>query len=497
MIIIILLIVLIIVLTLILDRYEHFNFNINDWKSNKNPESLHTNDGDLLQYTINKEVNNNGISYNNSNKLQSSYTLSFLLKANTYDPENAYTIVKHGNYKVQIKNNGLALILTNEDKDKTYFYDNIFSKDDQELTSLQKLSGQRDDFYHFALVVDDKDTNIKVFLNGFRGNENYTNKLFKQEDILSIASDYIGTIVDIGIYNDIYNKNELCDMHGSCGDISCPFISKGKTRDECHQMCIDSGCSSLECDNKCYSSSMSSWKKPCNFKSPSGITLNDCIKTCTNEDNCNWLDCSEICNSCDNELKCLWIKKKISDKQYSDFESLSQTYQRNFNDNEPLPPIIKVTTNEGQVTLKWKMPPSFSEGQINYETRNNLFYNQNGGFIFTYYKTNKKHEGVNIGIILESNLDNQALIDNSKEKMILTSKDENPIMEYTIKGLDSRDFYTISLKAFNKDKNNKRNISISSNSVTFIPKKSYKIKSNTIRNSKIEHEKEYYSFCDL
>ena len=33
--------------------------------------------------------------------------------------------------------------------------------------------------------------------------------------------------------------------------------------------------------------------------------------------------------------------------------------------------------------------------------------------------------------------------------------------------------------------------------ITFLPQKSSKIKSNTIRNSKIEHEKEYYSFCDL
>ena len=142
------------------------------------------------------------------------------------------------------------------------------------------------------------------------------------------------------------------------------------------------------------------------------------------------------------------------------------------------------------------MPPKFSDEKIDYEERDNLFYNNTGGFIYTYYKTNKKHEGVNIGIILKSNLDNQVLIDSNKEKKTLNSEN-NPVMEYTIKGLDSRDFYTISLKAFNKDVNNKRNISISSNSVTFLPQKSFKIKSNTIRNSKIEHEKEYYSFCDL
>ena len=227
-----------------------------------------------------------------------------------------------------------------EEKEISYSYDNIFNKEEQQLTPLEMLKEQNDDFYHFALVVDGDKKNIKVFLNGFRGNENYTTTLFSSKDTLSIASDYKGTIMDINIYNSIYNKNQLCDIYSSCGDISCPFIAQGNTRNDCHQMCIDSGCSSLECDNKCYSSSMSSWKKPCNFEEPSGMTLNDCIKTCTNEDNCNWLDCSERCNSCDNELKCLWIKKTESDKQESDFESLSQTYQRKFNENEPLPPII-------------------------------------------------------------------------------------------------------------------------------------------------------------
>lgn len=160
------------------------------------------------------------------------------------------------------------------------------------------------------------------------------------------------------------------------------------------------------------------FQQQCKFKIK-GESYLDCLRLCTNDNNCFYYQCRNECNSCkkksaeDINKVCPWDIKE-EDKLKSGI---------------PNPVVLDVETNEGSVRLFFK-------------TKVNKKYNVDG-YVYELYKTNFKDEGVMIGIF---------------------SDNECITCEKVIDNLDPNSNYTVSVKAYNKN-----GISQESNKVTFKP----------------------------
>lgn len=165
-----------------------------------------------------------------------------------------------------------------------------------------------------------------------------------------------------------------------------------------------------EVENKTENFIVSSKKASNCFFKPQGTDRLDCISKCKKNENCYHYKCEDICGKCNGEI-CPW---DVDARKAS-------VYNTNLR-----PVAIKVETAEGTAKISFK---SHKDKIL--------------GYMYQIYKTNDKSSGITIGTF--------------PNKDCITC-------EKILKGLSTRETYTISVKPYNKD-----GVGEESNKVSFTP----------------------------
>ena len=148
--------------------------------------------------------------------------------------------------------------------------------------------------------------------------------------------------------------------------------------------------------------------KQCDFK-PAGTDKLDCMLKCKQNENCYHYKCEDICGNCEGK-KCPW------DLEREKFAKL----------NILRPVIISIETSEGSAKI------SFKSNKDNVK-----------GYMYQIYKTNNKSDGITTGTFAN--------------KDCITC-------EKVLKGLDTKETYTISVKPYND-----KGVGEESNKISFNP----------------------------
>ena len=184
--------------------------------------------------------------------------------------------------------------------------------------------------------------------------------------------------------------------------------------------------------------------KKCEFTAIGESKL-DCLNKCKAHDECYHYHCEEVCGECERKnVDCHWDRPD---------EKLEATADR-----RPQPVEIKVDTSEGSV-------------KISFETSRLKSY-EIDGYLYQLYKTNKKSDGILMGVFANKNC--------------ITC-------EKVINRLDPNETYTVSVKPFNQN-----GVGEESNKVNFVPigklsMYDFPININTPIEDLFENE---YKFCD-
>ena len=180
----------------------------------------------------------------------------------------------------------------------------------------------------------------------------------------------------------------------------------------------------------------------CEFKE-TGESKLDCLNKCKSNFHCFHYQCEDICNYCEeNKTQCPWDKSDIILKLTKD--------------KKPQPVEISVETTEGSA-------------KISFNTSRYKAYKIEG-YLYNLYKTHKKSEGVEMGLFGNKNC---------------------TTCEKVITGLDPKETYTVSVKAFNTN-----GMGEESNKVNFVPigrLSNFDFNINTPIEDMFENE---YKFCD-
>lgn len=165
----------------------------------------------------------------------------------------------------------------------------------------------------------------------------------------------------------------------------CKFIGKGDTMQDCIRRCSNyNDCNILDCSvicDQCKDEEQCKWlkKEPptCKFV-PYGRDRFNCIDNCIESDNCDYLKCKSICDSCNDQKTCPWIETSDLDlKTYKEFpdEIIDK-------DGKPSAPKLKITSKWRKVILHINKP---YEGNSPIES-----------YVLFIFKTYNKAEGINI-----------------------------------------------------------------------------------------------------
>ena len=294
-------------------------------------------------------------------------------------------------------------------------------------------------YNHLAFKIQNK--KLIVFFDGTEIEYDFTNKI--NYTTLNIGTNNIkdtffkGLIGEIKVFSSVKTNSDLCKLHDACQLQSCKFDPNGESRDECYKNCIDSkdnDCNDEACTKKCLNESTSNWKPPCEFK-PYGSDIFSCMNFCVTKNNCNYKNCQQLCESCDDVDVCPWIAKKPNVKNKPVFKPVD-TSKLN---GEPLPPKIFVLPYNGKFLIKWT-PPNKYEGQEGDIEE----------YVCFVYKTLNKAEGV---------------------QMSKVPFPECKDCKFVVDELDLDTYYSVGIRAYNK-----KGLSKMSNLVSMKPKYKKNIK---------------------
>ena len=336
------------------------------------------------------------------------------------------------------------------------------------------------EWYHCALIYDGN--SYTLFVNGnqnkvdIKENSKLDNLVVGTgKEKKTFLNAFIG---DINIGDEVYDKEELCNVYNLCGDTKsileqdnqdqvegrekikdtdasqvcftppkvekkCEFLAHGESKISCVKKCVnDSGCLPTECKNICDSCNdekFCKWIKvtvpECKFI-PYGSSLFNCINKCTLESGCDYLKCQNICEGCMDHDSCPWIKEVEVKKEPEEDDIPIQPPPVFDEKGRPMPPKIKMTVLDRKVKLNWFKPNS---GTAPIET-----------YMSFLYKTMNKSEGIKITMV------------------------PFPSCQECVHILDELDrdtLYSVGIRAYNKN-----GMSDMSNILTFKPQKDMKPK---------------------
>jgi len=376
----------------------------------------------------------------------------------TYDGENLRLFVdgllEDVNIKSNIKINKLIFGGNNEHKKLFNGYIgqiNLFNK------KLNK--NYLCNLHDFCELQSDLSKNDKLKLNkkskfGFYLKTN-TKKAYglgkSINEIINDLSIQMGEVLTIDDFTEI----NLDSSNNSKSD-SCNFIPEGITKTKCITNCIENTqCGPELCNNLC-SNCEDPIKCPwidnlleakCKFI-PYGSTKVSCINKCIEDDECNYGDCQQICNSCDNVDTCSWVEPK-KEKILDNLIEPPPIYDP---EGKPLPPKISIKAYDGKVKINWFKP---YEGNAPIES-----------YIAYIFKTFNKKEGVKIN-------------------MVPFPKCEDCV--HVIDNLTITETYSVGIRAYNKF-----GLSKMSNIESFVPNEEIKEITPIIEDNIYEE----YNICD-
>ena len=260
-----------------------------------------------------------------------------------------------------------------------------------------------------------------------------------------------------------------------------------KSRNICYKECTNSDdtmCDQNNCTQKCYDEETSNWvNNTCLFK-PFGDTKFNCTKICTQKDNCNYLTCKKLCESCRNKEDCPWYNKIFNTKN----ELVKESIPDNIELDKPLPPVINIKVKEaGIVSVEFPIPFQVREvndkPSVDIKTLDPMINH------FMYLVKKRDADGpVRIGTYYLTYEDkkireqyNKYYSEKEKDEK---EKDEIdiPFLTCEIKSLKPDDFYNITFKSYN---NALFKLSNDSNIVTINPRKYSSFPKNTLQNGSI------------
>lgn len=217
------------------------------------------------------------------------------------------------NWYIDLRRNSLKLVYNN----------NI-------INSNISINSQK--IYHLVMVVNKN--HISLFVNG---NEVKKNMKVPELQTFSIKlgnsqrddSPFMGKLGGFDIIDGPLTKNEICRNSNYCfndGGI-CEFTAEGEK-------------------------------------------LIDCIKTCKSQNNCDAIDCQQICMKCTDYNACGWVE----DPNKSDNKKIARA---------PDAPEIRAVAHEsGQIILDWKAPKNNGAEIKNYAILVSESFNKGNGITF-------------------------------------------------------------------------------------------------------------------
>tara|TARA_E500000178_G_C17013067_1_gene751503 strand:+ start:1104 stop:2432 length:1329 start_codon:yes stop_codon:yes gene_type:complete len=414
------LIIILVITYFLLKNSEHFTSSYQiDFDNDKKPVKLFN----ISSKIMGNNVNGFKLSGNDSyieipNMDLDLFTLSMIVYLK--NSVNKQYLVSGGSLEIYIENKNIVI----KHKNQKFVFD-------KELKSNK--------YIHLAFKFENK--KIIIFVDGPEKVYNLNNRLNLGKLFLgsSLTKDNFmeGIIGEIKIFSDIKTNSQLCLLHDSCKLRTCSFEPNGKNRDECYQNCIDStdnDCNEEACTNKCYNKSTSNWRPPCEFK-PYGSDIFSCMNHCVTKNNCDYKNCKDICENCEDHETCPWISKKEEVEDAPEFKPVDISKLN----GEPLPPKIFVTPYNGKLLINWSKPNTYEEQDGDVEE-----------YVCLFFKTLNKSEGVQMAKVPYPKCNN---------------------CKFVINDLDMETFYSVGIRAYNK-----KGLSKMSNLVSMKPKYKQNIK---------------------
>lgn len=167
----------------------------------------------------------------------------------------------------------------------------------------------------------------------------------------------------------------------------CKFIAKGKNMQECIRICSNiNDCNTIDCSvicDQCKDEDKCEWlrKEPeiCKFV-PFGRDRFNCIDNCVESKNCDYMGCKAICDSCNDHRACPWVEITDTDKDDKTYKEFPDEVIDK--DGKPSPPKIKISSKWRKVIININKP---YEGNTPIES-----------YVLFLFKTYNKSEGINI-----------------------------------------------------------------------------------------------------
>jgi len=438
---IILILLLVFILCLLLKNKETFqpnatNYEIDYDKEKKEIELFNISSKIMGDSVSGFKFNGNGSYIQIPNMELEYYTLSFIVYLDKVK-ERQYLLAN--DWELYVENSNLTLKHLNQKF--------VFEKEIEAKT-----------YTHISVKVNKKQ--IIIFFEGteieYTFNNNFDIKPFLLGTNNNKNNFMLGLLGEIKLFSDILTNKQLCDLHDSCKLKACAYVTDGKTRDECYQNCMDSpykDCKEEACTNKCYNKSTSGWKPPCEFK-PYGSDIFSCMNFCTSKNNCNYSNCQEICEKCEDPEVCPWI---LSDEQIvnpNPYEPVEITKL----EGEPIAPKIFLVPYNGKFLVKWNKPKTYETQEGNIDK-----------YVCFLYKTLNKGEGIQMSKVPHPNCTD---------------------CKYVIDNLDKDVYYSVGIRAFNK-----KGLSKMSNIVSMKP--IYKGNKAPVQvPTRAPDKKETYEYCN-
>ena len=391
------------------------------------------------------------------------YSISLIFKQNTSTEKQILLSSSTGGFLVQIENQYL-----------TY---TMFSNTDS-LKLAYKQMIELNQWYHLVLAYNG--SKIQIFINGNLVEGEIKNTNFCKTIVVGTDTSkrfyFNGLVGKIQVLNKVLNLSEVCALHQMCKILKnetiekveevkrkpkCKFIPAGDTLAKCSELCADKpNCNESICKNLCNNcddEKYCAWlkepeeDKTCKFV-PYGPSKTMCINTCSKEKNCDYLNCQKICLNCQDPDMCRWIIPPKPKKEEMEPIEPPPKYDP---EGKPLAPVISVKTYDKKVKVIWDRPYN---GDAPIEA-----------YVCFLFKTFKMNEGVRIN-------------------MVPFPKCEECI--HVIDELDPEETYSVGIRAYNK-----LGLSRMSNIESFIPKFNFKSAKTIKAPMKLPPISEY-NFCN-
>ena len=464
----ILILFLILVLYKTYFNYENFslknNYIINDSDKNKKAALYNASKFTKLPNQLGNAIRFNGIStymvIPDVNLV--SYSLSLIFKQTAPSKNQILFSSPSAGFIAQIENKYLTFTMYSNEKSLKVAYKNEILPNE---------------WIHLVLTYDGM--TAKIYVNGNLVEGQVSNSNVCKTIIIGTDKSkrffFNGFIGQIQILNRILGKGEVCSLHQMCKILTdeeiktveakkrkkkCKFKPAGDTKELCQSICAKKkNCNPDVCQNLCNNcddEKACSWlKKPEEDKSckfiPYGPSKISCINTCNKEKNCDYLNCQKICMNCQDSDSCKWVLPPAPKQEEKEPIKPPPKYDP---EGKPLEPVIYVKTYDGKVVITWKKPYN---GDAPIEA-----------YVCFLFKTFNTNEGIKIS-------------------MVPFPKCEE--CTHVIDELDSNETYSVGIRAYNS-----LGLSRMSNIESFVPKYNFKSSKEIKAPIKLPEFSEY-NFC--